>query len=68
VDLLFVSKQKPRQHEQGGAEQTKAPRYEVRRWRCHSSSRRFLDHLKLHDKYLFDAKTRQIVAALGDPK
>jgi hypothetical protein len=28
----------------------------------------FFDHLKLHDKYLFDAKARQIVAVVGDPK
>ena len=30
--------------------------------------RAVFDHLKLHDKYLFDAKARQIVAAVAAPK
>jgi hypothetical protein len=40
----------------------------MRRGRCHTSNELLFGHLKLHDKYLFDAKTCQIAAVVGDPK
>jgi hypothetical protein len=57
----------PADYKQGGAKQTKAPRlYEAREVSYQQQT--FFGHLKLHDKYLLDAMTCQIVAAVGAPK